>query len=153
IALLRIRGATNLPVATLGSSHDLHVGDWVVAIGNPFGLANTVTAGIVSATGRDLGAGPFDDFIQTDASINPGNSGGPLFNLRGEVVGVNSAIVAGSTGVGFAIPIDMARDVIESLRREGRVIRGFLGVKLQEVSPEIARALSLDHPQGALVAM
>src|SRR5262249_24088282 len=127
LALLKLQGAHDLPIVSLGESKTLRVGDWVVAIGNPFGLSNTVTAGIVTGTGRDLRAGPFDDFIQTDASINPGNPGGPLFNLQGEVVGVNTAIIAGGAGVGFAIPIDEARAVIDALRKEGHVTRGFLG--------------------------
>jgi serine protease Do len=151
LAVLKIDGVRELPAVTLGRSEELKVGDWVLAIGNPFGLANTVTAGIVSATGRHIGAGPFDDFIQTDASINPGNSGGPLFNLRGEVVGVNTAVVAGGSGVGFAIPIDLAGGVIDSLRESGRVVRGFLGVGLQEVTPEVAEALGLPAATGALV--
>ena len=118
-----------MPFAKLGASAQLEVGDWVMAIGNPFGLEHTVTAGIVSAKGRVIGAGPYDNFIQTDASINPGNSGGPLINAAGEVIGVNSAIFSqsgGNVGIGFAIPIDLAKKVVEQLRKNGRVVRGWL---------------------------
>jgi len=129
LALLKIdTGSEKLPVARMGNSDSLKVGEWVMAIGNPFGLSQTVTVGIVSAKGRVIGAGPYDDFIQTDASINPGNSGGPLFNVRGEVVGINTAIVAGGQGIGFAIPVDVARDVMAQLRETGQVVRGWLGV-------------------------
>lgn len=152
IALLKIDAENDLPVAKLGSSADLRVGEWVIAIGNPFGLAQTVTAGIVSATGRVIGAGPYDDFIQTDASINPGNSGGPLFNLEGEVVGINTAIVAQGQGIGFAIPIDMAKEILPALKEEGRVTRGWLGVSVQDVTPEIAETLGLKSAEGVLVA-
>jgi serine protease Do len=154
VALVKINPRHELPVARLGDSDTLDVGDWVVAIGNPFGFAQTVTAGIVSAKGRVIGAGPYDDFIQTDASINPGNSGGPLLNTQGEVVGVNSAIVSrsgGSVGIGFAIPINTARRVIDELRQHGRVTRGWLGLTVQDVTPAIAQSFGLDHPQGALV--
>ena len=136
----------------MGRSNSLEIGDWVVAIGNPFGLGNTVTAGIVSAKGRSLGLGAYDDFIQTDAAINPGNSGGPLFDLNGEVVGVNTAIIAGGQGIGFAIPIDMARNVVEQLQNKGKVIRGWLGVLVQQITPEIAESLHLSQPEGALVS-
>ncbi len=154
VALVKITPRHELPVARLGDSDTLDVGDWVVAIGNPFGFAQTVTAGIVSAKGRVIGAGPYDDFIQTDASINPGNSGGPLLNTEGEVVGINSAIVSrsgGSVGIGFAIPINTARRVIDDLREHGRVTRGWLGLSVQDVTPAIAQSFGLDHPQGALV--
>jgi serine protease Do len=154
VALVKISPRHDLPVARLGDSDTLDVGDWVVAIGNPFGFAQTVTAGIVSAKGRVIGAGPYDDFIQTDASINPGNSGGPLLNTQGEVVGINSAIVSrsgGSVGIGFAIPINTARRVIDELRRHGHVTRGWLGLSVQDVTPAIAQSFGLDHPQGALV--
>lgn len=154
IALLKIRPKAPLPTAKLGDSDSLEVGDWVVAVGNPFGLASTVTAGIVSAKDRVIGAGPYDDFIQTDASINPGNSGGPLLNLRGEVVGINSAIFSrsgGSIGIGFAIPINLAKKVIAELREHGRVIRGWLGVSIQDVTSDMVEPLGLDRPRGALV--
>jgi serine protease Do len=128
------------------------VGDWVVAIGNPFGLEHTVTAGIVSAKGRAIGAGPYDDFIQTDASINPGNSGGPLFNLRGEVVGINTAIISGGQGIGFATPINVAKDMLSQLKTKGKVTRGWLGVVIQKVTPEIARDFGLKDQEGALVS-
>src|SRR5207248_2154397 len=123
-----------LPALPLGKSAELRVGDWVLAIGNPFGLEQTVTAGIVSAKGRVIGSGPYDDFIQTDASINPGNSGGPLLNLQGEVVGINSAIFSrtgGNIGIGFATPIDLARAIVTQLRETGKVTRGWLGVAIQ----------------------
>ena len=152
IALLKIEADGDLPVATLGASSDLRVGEWVMAIGNPFGLAQTVTVGIVSATGRVIGAGPYDDFIQTDASINPGNSGGPLFNMTGEVVGINTAIVAQGQGIGFAIPIDMAKEILPALKKEGRVTRGWLGVSVQDVTKEISESLGLKSAEGVLVA-
>ena len=152
IALIKIDSSINFPVAPLGNSDAVRVGDWVLAIGNPFGLKYTVTAGIVSAKGRDIGAGPYDDFIQTDASINPGNSGGPLINMKGEVVGINTAIVAGGAGIGFAIPINIAQQELPQLKERGRVSRGWLGVLVQRVTPELAKSFGLDHPQGALVA-
>jgi serine protease Do len=133
----------------------MEVGDWVMAIGNPFGLGGTVTAGIVSARGRDIGAGPYDDFIQTDAAINRGNSGGPMFNLEGKVIGINSAIYSpsgGSVGIGFAIPSNLARNVIGQLRENGSVERGWLGVQIQQVTPELAAAFGLEEGQGALVS-
>lgn len=152
LALLKIdTGSEKLPVASLGNSESLKVGEWVMAIGNPFGLAQTVTVGIVSAKGRVIGAGPYDDFIQTDASINPGNSGGPLFNVRGEVVGINTAIVAGGQGIGFAIPVDIARDVISQLRETGQVVRGWLGVMVQSLTEELAASFGLEQAKGALV--
>jgi len=147
IALIKLRSSPgNLPFARLGTSSHLEVGDWVMAIGNPFGLEHTVTAGIVSAKGRVIGAGPYDNFIQTDASINPGNSGGPLINSVGEVIGVNSAIFSqsgGNVGIGFAIPIDLAKKVVEQLRKNGRVVRGWLGVRAQDVTPAMASSLGL----------
>ncbi len=152
LALIKVEPKGSLPSVTLGDSDTLRVGDWVLAIGNPFGLEGTVTAGIVSAKGRVIGAGPYDDFLQTDAAINPGNSGGPLFNLRGEVVGINSAIVAGGQGVGFAIPINLAKTLLPQLREEGRVTRGWLGVVIQPVTPSLARSLKLKEARGALVA-
>jgi len=156
IALLRIekKAGEKLPAVKLGDSDKLRVGDWVVAIGNPFGLAHTVTAGIVSAKGRVIGAGPYDNFIQTDASINPGNSGGPLFNLSGEVVGINTAIFSrggGNIGIGFAIPINQAKDLMPQLRK-GTVVRGFLGVSIQPVDDALAKALGLKNTKGALVS-
>ena len=152
IALLKIEPENSLPVVTLGVSEDLRVGDWVVAIGNPFGLSQTVTAGIVSAKGRVIGAGPYDNFIQTDASINPGNSGGPLFNLDGKVVGINTAIIARGQGIGFAIPIDMAKQILPQLKTEGKVVRGWLGVSVQSITEEIANNLNLKTREGALVS-
>jgi len=147
LAMIKIRrSGGNLPFARLGSSSHLDVGDWVMAIGNPFGLDHTVTAGIVSAKGRVIGAGPYDNFIQTDASINPGNSGGPLINAAGEVVGVNSAIFSqtgGNVGIGFAIPIDLAKKVADQLRKNGKVIRGWLGIRAQDVSPQLASSLGI----------
>ncbi len=154
IALIKVEADRPLPVAPLGDSDALEVGDWVLAIGNPFGLGLTVTAGIVSAKGRVLGSGPYDDFIQTDAAINPGNSGGPLFNLNGEVVGISTAIFStsgGNTGIGFAIPINLAKDILLSLKKEGFVERGWLGVTVQKVTPEIAESFGLRDRQGALV--
>ncbi len=152
IALLKIEPDNGLPVVKFGDSSKLRVGDWVMAIGNPFGLSQTVTAGIVSAKGRVIGAGPYDDFIQTDASINPGNSGGPLFNLNGEVVGINTAIIAQGQGIGFAIPIDMAKEILASLQSKGKVIRGWLGVSVQGISEDIAKNLKLKTTEGALVS-
>jgi serine protease Do len=137
--------------APLGDSDKTRVGEWVMAIGNPFGLERTVTVGILSAKGRVIGAGPYDDFLQTDAAINPGNSGGPLFNMRGEVVGVNTAIVATGQGIGFAIPINIAKELLPQLEK-GKVIRGWLGVSIQEVTEEIAQSFKLKEPKGALVA-
>ncbi len=152
IALIKIDAWADLPVVYLGDSDGLKVGEWVVAIGNPFGLEHTVTAGIVSAKGRVIGAGPYDNFIQTDASINPGNSGGPLFNLKGEVIGINTAIIPGGQGIGFAIPIKMAKDILSDLKQEGKVIRGWLGVMIQKVTPGIAKSFNLEGNKGALVS-
>ena len=154
LALLKISGPGKLAAARLGDSDGLRVGDWVVAIGNSFGLEHTVTAGIVSAKGRVIGAGPYDDFIQTDAAINPGNSGGPLFNARGEVVGINSAIFSrsgGSIGIGFAIPINLAKELIPQLKSKGRVSRGWIGVSAAAVTPEMAKSLGATARRGALV--
>lgn len=145
----------DLPVVKFGNSDEMRVGDWVVAIGNPFGLGGTVTAGIVSARGRDIGQGPYDDFIQTDAAINKGNSGGPLFNIDGEVIGVNTVIFSqsgGSVGIGFAVSSALADPVVDQLREFGRTRRGWLGVRIQEVTDEVAESLSLDGARGALVA-
>jgi serine protease Do len=152
IALIKIDVNHELPSATFGDSDKLEVGDWVVAIGNPFGLEHTVTAGIVSAKGRVIGAGPYDDFIQTDASINPGNSGGPLLNLKGEVVGINSAIVSGGQGIGFAIPINVVQDLLPQLKSKGKIARGWLGVVIQKITPEIAKSFNLKETEGALVS-
>ncbi|MBI2082611.1 MAG: DegQ family serine endoprotease [Deltaproteobacteria bacterium] len=151
LAVIKIE-AKNLPMAILGDSNALNVGEWVLAVGNPFGLDHTVTAGIVSAKGRIIGAGPYDDFIQTDASINPGNSGGPLFNLEGKVVGVNTAIVAAGQGIGFAIPINMARDLVPQLIKSGKVTRAWLGVGIQEITPELAESFGLKEMKGGLVS-
>jgi serine protease Do len=157
IAVIKIAGADkeNLSAVTLGDSEKLRVGEWVIAIGNPFGLEHTVTSGIVSAKGRFIGQGSYDDFIQTDAAINPGNSGGPLINMQGEVVGINSAIFSrsgGNIGIGFAIPINLAKELLPELEEKGRVTRGWLGVYIQKVTPDIAESLGLDEAQGALVA-
>ncbi len=152
LALLKIDAGRDLPTLSFGDSEAITSGEWVVAIGNPFGLDHTVTAGIVSAKGRVLGAGPYDNFIQTDASINPGNSGGPLLNLDGEVIGINSAIVAQAQGIGFAIPSNMAQDILAQLQEHQTVRRGWLGVSIQDVDPDLAEALGLEEPKGALVA-
>ena len=155
IAVIKINAKANFSVPPLGDSDQLEVGEWVMAIGNPFGLDNTVTAGIVSAKGRHIGAGPYDNFIQTDASINPGNSGGPLINLKGEVVGINTAIFSrtgGNIGIGFAIPINLVKELLPQLKGKGKVTRGYLGVLIQKVTPDIAESLGMDKPQGALVA-
>jgi serine protease Do len=152
LALLKIEAGDKLPVARLGDSGALKVGEWVMAIGNPFGLEQTVTVGIVSAKGRVIGAGPYDDFIQTDASINPGNSGGPLFNTAGEVVGINTAIVASGQGIGFAIPINAAKSILTQLKETGHVTRGWLGVSVQLVTEDLAESFGLKEPKGALVA-
>jgi serine protease Do len=152
VAVLQLENAPHdLPVASLGRSEPLRVGDYVVAIGNPFGLGNTVTMGIVSAKGRSIGAGPYDDFIQTDASINPGNSGGPLFNLYGQVVGINTAINPNGKGIGFAIPVDAIKQVLPELVATGHVSRGRLGVVIQGMDVDLAKAMGLDRPHGALV--
>lgn len=152
IALIKINAEDDLPVAPLGDSDRLKEGESVIAIGNPFGLSETVTSGIVSAKGRVIGAGPYDDFIQTDASINPGNSGGPLFNFHGEVVGINAAIVAAAQGIGFAVPINVAKEVLLQLKESGKVTRGWLGVSIQEITPELARSFGLKDESGALVS-
>lgn len=152
LALIKIAAKDHLPVATLGDSDTIEVGEWVMAIGNPFGLAQTVTAGIVSAQGRVIGSGPYDDFIQTDASINPGNSGGPLFNAHGEVIGINTAIIAGGQGIGFAIPVNMAKNIITQLKETGKVTRGWIGVAIQPITPELAQSFDLEGEKGALVA-
>jgi serine protease Do len=153
VALLQLKdGPGNLPYAPLGDSEQIQIGEWVMAIGNPYGLEHTVTVGIVSATGRAIGAGPYDDFIQTDASINPGNSGGPLFNTAGEVIGMNTAIIPGGQGLGFAVPINMIKEILPQLKLRGKVTRAWLGVQVQEMTLELARQFGLDKPRGALVS-
>jgi len=155
LALLKIETEKPLPFVSFGDSDKLRVGDWVMAIGNPFGLGNTVTAGILSARGRDINAGPYDDFLQTDAPINRGNSGGPLFDMGGKVIGINTAIFSpsgGSVGIGFSVPSALAAPVIKQLREFGRTRRGWLGVRIQTVTDDLAESLGLDHARGALVA-
>ena len=155
LALLEVDAGGSLPVVEFGDSDRTRVGDWVVAVGNPFGLGGTVTAGIVSGRGRDIGSGPYDDYLQLDAPINRGSSGGPLFDRSGRVVGVNTAIFSpsgGNVGIGFAIPANVAKPVIESLRTDGKVDRGWLGVRIQRIGETMAVALGLEEPKGALVA-
>jgi serine protease Do len=152
IALLKVNSDKDLPFIKLGDSNKLKIGQWVVAIGSPFGLERTVTAGIVSAKGRVIGSGPYDDFIQTDASINPGNSGGPLLNMDGEVIGINTAIIASASGIGFAIPISLAQGIIAQLKSEGEVTRGWLGVAIQDLTSEMAEYYGLKDRKGVLVA-
>ncbi len=159
IALIKIIPDQDAPRTftslNLGNSDNLEVGEWVVAIGNPFGLSHTVTVGVVSAKGRSIGSGPYDEYIQTDASINPGNSGGPLLNIKGEVIGINTAIIAGNTGgnvgIGFAIPINMAKSILADLKEKGSVTRGWLGVMIQKITPELAQSFNLSQSEGALV--
>jgi serine protease Do len=152
LALLRLRAPPpDLAVATLGDSSGLKVGDWLLAIGNPFGLSTSVSLGILSATSRDLGAGPYDEFLQTDAAINPGNSGGPLFDMQGRVVGVNTAIVGNAASIGFAVPSSLVRVLLPELERSGGITRGALGVYLQDLTPELAMALSVPGRHGAVV--
>jgi serine protease Do len=154
LALIKIESDESLKTLPLGDSEKLEVGDWVVAIGNPFGLGNTVTAGIVSAKYRQIGAGSYDNFIQTDASINPGNSGGPLLDTNGAVVGINTAIFSqsgGNIGIGFAIPVNMAKELLPQLKK-GKVVRGWLGVMIQKITPELKEKLNLKDEKGALVA-
>ena len=151
LALIKIAASQDLTPLSMGNSDDLAVGSWVVAIGSPFGLEQTVTAGIVSAKGRIIGSGPYDDFIQTDASINPGNSGGPLLNMQGEVVGINTAIVASGQGIGFAIPVNLAAGIIDQLKSSGEVTRGWLGVGIQDLTPELADYYRLENKKGVLV--
>ncbi len=152
IALIRVDPTRELPSLRLGDSDAVRPGEWVVAIGNPFGLEHTVTAGIVSAKHRNIGQGSYDDFIQTDAAINPGNSGGPLLNLRGEVIGINTAINPRANTIGFTVPINMAKAILPQLRLDGRVTRGWLGVVIQNVTPELAEAFDLSEEAGALVS-
>ncbi|MBL8955563.1 MAG: Do family serine endopeptidase [Myxococcaceae bacterium] len=161
VALLRIKGKVdNLPSVKLGDSGGMRVGDWVVAIGNPFGLASSVSSGIISATERKIGAGPYDQFIQTDAAINPGNSGGPLFNLKGEVVGMNTAIFSnpnmmggagGNIGIGFAVPSNLIKALMPQLEKDGAVTRGWLGVGIQDLTADLAKAMGVPVPDGAVI--
>jgi serine protease Do len=155
LALLKVDAKTPLPAASWGDSAKAKVGDWVLAIGNPFGLGGTVTAGIISATARDIHSGPYDDYLQTDASINRGNSGGPMFNLQGEVIGINTAIYSptgGSIGIGFAVPTALAEPIIDQLKTTGKVERGWIGARIQPVTDDIAESLGLDKAHGALIA-
>jgi serine protease Do len=155
VAVIKIDSDESLPTAELGDSEKLQVGEWVMAVGNPFGLDSSVTSGIVSAKGRYIGAGPCDNFIQTDTPINPGNSGGPLVNLRGQVVGINVAIVSqmgGNIGIGFATPINLVKELLPQLEAKGKVTRGWVGIAIQQVTPDLAKAFGLEKPQGALVA-
>jgi serine protease Do len=155
LALLKVEAGKDLPYVTFGDSSKVRVGDTVIAVGNPFGLGGTVTSGIVSATGREIGSGPYDDFLQVDAAINRGNSGGPTFNLKGEVVGVNTAIFSpsgGSVGIGFAIASNLAKQVVDDLKDDGKVERGWLGVQIQGVDEDLATSLELGKPRGALVS-
>jgi len=155
LALLKVDAKQPLPVAVWGDSSKAHVGDWVLAIGNPFGLGGSVTAGIISATARDIHSGPYDDFLQTDAPINRGNSGGPMFNLSGEVIGINTAIYSpsgGSIGIGFAIPASLAQPIIEQLKAHGKVERGWIGAHIQPVTDELAESVGLDKSRGAMIA-
>ncbi|HEX3502578.1 MAG TPA: trypsin-like peptidase domain-containing protein, partial [Xanthobacteraceae bacterium] len=155
LALLRVKTDHPLKAVKFGDSDKLRLGEWVIAIGNPFSLGGTVTAGIVSARNRDINSGPYDNYIQTDAAINRGNSGGPLFNLDGEVIGINTAIISpsgGSIGIGFAVPSDTAMPVLDQLRQFGETRRGWLGVRIQQVTDDIADSLSIKPPRGALVA-
>lgn len=151
LALIKIEGAKDLSPLKMGDSTTLEVGSWVLAVGSPFGLEQTVTAGIVSAKGRFIGAGPYDDFIQTDASINPGNSGGPLLNMNAEVVGINTAIVAQGQGIGFAIPIKLAQSIVAQLKERGSVTRGWMGVGIQDLTPELAQYYGMKDQKGVLV--
>jgi serine protease Do len=155
LAVLRVEPDTPLTAVPFGDSEAMRIGDWVMAIGNPFGLGGSVSVGIVSARGRNINAGPYDDFIQTDAAINRGNSGGPLFNMRGEVIGINTAIISptgGSIGIGFSVPSELAMNVIDQLREFGETRRGWLGVRIQPVTSDIAESLGMDRARGALVA-
>ena len=144
----------SFPFISMGNSEKVEVGEWVVAIGNPFGLSHTVTTGVISAKGRNIGSGPYDEFIQTDASINPGNSGGPLLNMDGDVIGINTAIFSGSggnVGIGFALPINMAKAILGDLKEKGKVTRGWLGVMIQRITPELQESFKLENANGALV--
>ena len=151
IALLKVKADTPLPFLHFGDSDKMEVGEWVLAIGNPFGLGHTVTAGILSAKGRNIQSGPFDNFLQTDASINPGNSGGPLINMEGKVIGINTAIIASGQGIGFAIPSSMAERIVNQLKQDKKVSRGWIGVTIQDVDENTAKALGLPKATGALI--
>lgn len=151
IALLKVKQNKKLPFLRFGNSDESQVGEWLLAIGNPFGLGHTVTAGILSAKGRDIQSGPFDNYLQTDASINPGNSGGPLINMKGEVIGINTAIIASGQGIGFAIPSNMAANITKQIKDGKKVRRGWIGVTIQDVTEDIAKALGLEKTQGALI--
>jgi len=152
LALIQVTPDADFPGPVLmGDSDAMRVGDWVIAVGNPFGLGHTVTDGIISATGRIIGAGPYDDFLQTDAAINPGNSGGPLFNMKGEVIGINTAIIAHGQGIGFSIPINMAKELLPQLK-SGKVIRGWLGVMIQDITPDLAKSFGLKTEEGVLIS-
>ncbi len=152
LALIQVTPDKDFPKSeVLGDSDAMRVGDWVMAVGNPFGLGHTVTTGIISAKSRILGAGPYDDFLQTDAAINPGNSGGPLFNMDGEVIGINTAIIAQGQGIGFAIPVNMAKELLPQLKK-GKVVRGWLGIMIQDITPELAKSFGLKSSKGVLVS-
>ena len=151
IALLKVKADAPLPFLNFGNSDKMEVGEWVLAIGNPFGLGHTVTAGILSAKGRNIQSGPFDNFLQTDASINPGNSGGPLINMEGKVIGINTAIIASGQGIGFAIPSSMAERIVNQLKQDKKVSRGWIGVTIQDVDENTAKALGLPEATGALI--
>lgn len=151
IALLQVETQRRLPSVRLGTTADIQPGQWVVAIGSPFGLEHSVTVGVLSATGRQIGVGPYDNFLQTDASINPGNSGGPLFNLDGEVVGVNTAIIRNGRGIGFAVPIDTVTEILPQLRERGYVVRGFIGAGVQDMSPDLAETFGMRPREGVLL--
>lgn len=152
LALIKISTPfEKLPVLAIGDSEKMRVGDWVLAVGNPFGLDHTVTQGIISATGRVIGSGPYDNFLQTDAPINPGNSGGPLVNLKGEVIGINTAIAPGGQGLGFAIPSALAKSITTQLKEKGKVVRGWIGVSIQTLTPDLAQSFGMKEARGALV--
>jgi serine protease Do len=154
VALIKIDAGHDLPYVAFGNSDEAHEGDWVLAVGNPYGLGGTVTAGIISAHGRNINEGPYDDFLQIDAPINPGNSGGPLFNQSGQVVGIDTAIYSpsgGSVGIGFAVPSNVAKSVVAQLRKNGSVTRGWLGVSMQSLTPSLAKAVGLTEAKGVLV--
>ncbi|MFQ5579610.1 MAG: S1C family serine protease [Nitrospiria bacterium] len=152
VALLRIEGEADFPFAVLGDSERIEIGEWVMAVGNPFGVESTVTVGVISGTGRVLGSGPYDHFIQTDAGIHAGNAGGPLLNLRGKVVGMNAAVRSSAQGIGFATPINMLKKILRSLEKEGKVTRGWLGVMIQSLTRDLAKAFQLEDERGALVS-
>jgi len=152
LALIQVKPDQHFPKPeVLGDSDAMRVGDWVMAVGNPFGLGNTVTTGIISAKSRVLGAGPYDDFLQTDAAINPGNSGGPLFNMQGQVIGINTAIIAQGQGIGFAIPINIAKNLLPQLKT-GKIVRGWLGIMIQDITPELAKSFGLKSSKGVIIA-